>query len=550
MRMVSARSASGSWHLSATFGKPLALAAALSLVLAASSGATELLAEHVTAGHLDLHWVGGFSTPNAMYGKTLADTMPGFANPSGDHTVAVAQNASPDSGGIIVTTTDPGSFSDYVWEGYIFTGAGESRRGVILRATPENDFQSFYMLVIEPGLFQIRFRKLINGAPTTLASWFATVLPGQSIPQNTWHKLRVIAEGTSFRCFFDDYELTTAPIVDTSIASGWVGVYNFRFDLGNVPVYFDDLVLSCVHSTSVDFRFEPQTLNLRSAGRWVKGTITPPEPYTAADVAIASIRLNGVVPVDSTAPVDVENGGRTLAVKFRRADVQLVVMPGDAVPVRVTGLLAGQCFEGSDVVRVKSPQIHHPAKDDLVAPGTPLTVDWDLSDVVSPTVAILSSVNDGETWDIVIRDATNTGSYTWTVPNWSTTTARLAVVQIESTDPADPTGYTVSGDVSVSDAFTITGVLAVPGASAGFALRPLRNPSAGGLSVSYSLPNASPTSIGVYDVSGRQIGSREVGAAGPGPHSLKLAEWVPAGVYVVRLSQQGRSLSTRITVVR
>ena len=65
------------------------------------------------------------------------------------------------------------------------------------------------------------------------------------MPQvNTWHKMKVSATGTSFRCFFDDFELTSTPIADATLAAGYVGVYNFRFDLGSVPVYFDDLVLT------------------------------------------------------------------------------------------------------------------------------------------------------------------------------------------------------------------------------------------------------------------------------------------------------------------
>jgi hypothetical protein len=531
--------------------KITALAAALSLVFAASSQATEIVAEHVTGGHLDLHWAGGFATPNAMYAKTLDETMPGFANPSGDHTVAVAQNASPDSGGIIVTSTNPGAFdNDYVWEAYMFTGAGESRRGLILRADPSNDFESFYMLVVEPGLFQIRFRKIVAGAPTTLASWFATVLPTQSIPQDTWHKLKVIAQGNSFRCFFDDFELTTAPIVDSDIASGWVGVYNFRFDLGNVPVYFDDLVLSCVSSTTVDLEFDPRSLNLRSCGRWVEAKITPPAPFTANDIDVSSIRLNGKVPVDSTARVEIEHGGKTLGVKFRRADVLLVLPPGDAVPVRVTGLLAGGCFEGDATVRVKTPKIHHPHHGDVLSPGAPIVVDWDMDEVTEPTVAILVSFDDGANWDLLARDLPNTGSYTWTVPAASTSTARIAVAQIESVDPTDPTGYTVTGTLGVSEAFTINGVLSVPGASADFALRSIGNPSTGALRVSYSLPSNEPAALEVFDVTGRQLSSRQVGGMGPGFHSVKLAEWMPPGMYVVRLSQAGRSMSTRIAVVR
>src|SRR2546422_7432492 len=98
--------------------KVLALATSLSLVFAASSGATELIAEHVTAGHLDLHWIGGFDTPNAMYAKTLDDSSPAFTNPSGDHTVAVAPDASPDSGGIIVPAAHPRAVeTGFRWEG-------------------------------------------------------------------------------------------------------------------------------------------------------------------------------------------------------------------------------------------------------------------------------------------------------------------------------------------------------------------------------------------------------------------------------------------------
>ena len=50
-----------------------------------------------------------------------------------------------------------------------------------------------------------------------------------------------------------------------------------------------------------------------------------------------------------------------------------------------------------------------------------------------------------------------------------------------------------------------------------------------------------PASLQLYDVTGRQLGSREVGGGRPGLHAVKLADWVPPGIYVVRLSQAGRS---------
>jgi hypothetical protein len=220
---------------------------------AASAAETPVLSEKVTGGNLDLIWVPGFNTPvRTMQAATLGVSDPAYANPSGDHTVAVATNTVPDSGGIILTCTDPGPFvadSAYVWEGWVFTGAGNTRRGLVVRADPTNSFQNCYQFVVQAGLLQINFRKLIGQVPTTLGSWFSSSLPayaGGTIPQNRWIHLKVRAANSGFRCWLDGYELTGGTtIVDAApLPSGWVGAYNFRFDVGLVPVYFDDLTLS------------------------------------------------------------------------------------------------------------------------------------------------------------------------------------------------------------------------------------------------------------------------------------------------------------------
>ncbi|HEY2955406.1 MAG TPA: hypothetical protein VGK89_09195 [Candidatus Eisenbacteria bacterium] len=200
--------------------------------------------EHVTGGQLDLVWQNGFMVSANMKPLTLLPSDPGYANPSGDHTVACATNMPPDSGGIILTTTDPAGLSDYEWEAWIFTGDGNTRRGLVVRADPTNGFTSSYQFVIQSGLFQLNFRKLINQSPTTLGTWFANTLPGGVPAVNTWHKMKVIAIGGMFRCFWDGFELTTSPIIDNDLATGWVGVYNFRFDLGGVPFLTDDLILT------------------------------------------------------------------------------------------------------------------------------------------------------------------------------------------------------------------------------------------------------------------------------------------------------------------
>jgi hypothetical protein len=298
----------------------------------------------------------------------------------------------------------------------------------------------------------------------------------------------------------------------------------------------------------VAFELERGFMNLNSCGRWVKAELTPTPPLTPADIDVASIRLNGTVPVDTLSPVTVQNHGQTLEVRFRRSDVLLAVPPGDAVTVGVSGLIAGDCFEGSDVVRVRPRRVSHPHEHDQVAAGSSLSIDWDTADASSGTVAILSSVNDGVTWNVVANGVPNSGSYDWTVPNWPTGTARVAIVEVESADPADPNGLSVTGTVGVSDRFTITGTLGVDERLAGFSIAPLGNPSHGALRVSFALPDAAPATLEVYDVTGRQMSTREV--SGAGIHTAKVADWMAPGVYVVRLSREGKSASTRITVVR
>jgi len=225
----------------------LVIALVLGSTLATSAQAAVVKQERVPSGVLEQTWTPGFNQPNTLNAAVLTGADPAYANPSGDHTVGFLTNASPDSGGLALACTDVNGQADYDWEGWFFTGAGDTRRGLVLRANPSNQFQDCYQFVINSGLFTIAFRKLVAGAPTTLASWTANLLPGGVPQQNTWHHLKVSAAGNGFRCWFDGFELTGGtPIVDATspLLTGWVGVYNFRFDLGGVQVYWDDLTLS------------------------------------------------------------------------------------------------------------------------------------------------------------------------------------------------------------------------------------------------------------------------------------------------------------------
>jgi hypothetical protein len=232
--------------LARTLCVSLLLTATLAGSAAASGGHLfTFLQERVPDGTLENVWSPGFGVGRTFVGATLPSTDPAFTNPSGDHTVAVLTNNDINLGGIAACAAES-KCPDYYWSGWFFTGGGNTRRGLIVRADPTNQFQTFYQLVVNAGLFQLRFRKFVNGAPLPdLASWFLNTLPG-GLPQvNTWHQMEISAQGNQFRCWFDGVEMTTAPIVDNDspILTGWVGAYNFSASVGEVPVYFDDLLL-------------------------------------------------------------------------------------------------------------------------------------------------------------------------------------------------------------------------------------------------------------------------------------------------------------------
>lgn len=77
------------------------------------------------------------------------------------------------------------------------------------------------------------------------------------------------------------------------------------------------------------------------------------------------------------------------------------------------------------------------------------------------------------------------------------------------------------------------------------------NPAKGELRVSLSLGDLAPATLEVFDVSGRQLAARRVEGMGPGWHTVTIGDpsRLPAGLYLVRLTQDGRSLTTRAVVV-
>ena len=78
------------------------------------------------------------------------------------------------------------------------------------------------------------------------------------------------------------------------------------------------------------------------------------------------------------------------------------------------------------------------------------------------------------------------------------------------------------------------------------------NPASRQLAVTFSLPDAAPARLEAFDLAGRRVAAREVGAQGGGSHEVRLGEGrdLAPGVYLLRLTRGARVLPARAVIVR
>ncbi|UCE35943.1 MAG: SBBP repeat-containing protein [Thermoplasmata archaeon] len=102
----------------------------------------------------------------------------------------------------------------------------------------------------------------------------------------------------------------------------------------------------------VTIDIDPDTLNLKSKGRWITAYITLNSPYEVDEIDINTMTLEDTIPAEWG---DIQND--TLMVKFDRSEVEDMLSPG-TYNLKVTGKLTdGTEFEGySDEIRVIEPQ--------------------------------------------------------------------------------------------------------------------------------------------------------------------------------------------------
>ncbi len=155
---------------------------------------------------------------------------------------------------------------------------------------------------------------------------------------------------------------------------------------------------------------DPNTLNLKSKGRWITCYIELMEGFDVADIDLASVRLNDIVPAE-TEPVAIgdydEDGCPDLMVKFARPDVIDILSPGEGIPVAVTGYVGDNPFGGTDYIRIISPPVL-PTVDEVVPPPVETVSLEAYPNPFNPSVQITYSVPQSsrvliQVWDITGR---------------------------------------------------------------------------------------------------------------------------------------------------
>ena len=309
----------------------------------------------------------------------------------------------------------------------------------------------------------------------------------------------------------------------------------------------------------IEFDLKPETILLASQGspKRVHAFLEPQPPYSPEDIDVASIRLNGVIPVDLTAPNpvivgDEDNDGiPDLKVYFLRSALALALPLGDAVPVTVTGLLGTTAaLEGSDTVRLTGGHILNPTANQVLPPGEIFSVTYEVTTPGAPSVAMLYSLDDGASWVMQVTDAPNAGTLSWNVPSEPTDNARVAVVEVEAGQAGTED---VTGVLAVSDRFIISNALAVSdGPFAAGLDSPHPNPSGGPVRLAFSLARRGEAEVIVFDLQGRQVAELAQGVFQAGATEVvwdgrrESGGNAEAGLYFVRLRAEGREWRRRL----
>lgn len=143
-------------------------------------------------------------------------------------------------------------------------------------------------------------------------------------------------------------ELYAAEYGLTQNPTSYYGLFN-----GNVPLVQRD-VTKPFPRISATIDADPDTMKLKSKGKWITIYIELPQGYDLNDITFSTIKLNNIVKPDPH-PIEIgdydEDGILDLMVKFDRSSVTDLLDIGETT-LLITGEVSGKPFDGTDTIRV------------------------------------------------------------------------------------------------------------------------------------------------------------------------------------------------------
>jgi len=154
---------------------------------------------------------------------------------------------------------------------------------------------------------------------------------------------------------------TIAQIRFTVVGSGWTSIifdqswWTFGLWDSNgdeIPYTTKDATFKMGLPITIDI--DPNTLNSKSKGKWITAYIELPEGYSASNIDVSTVELNGEISAElhPTGTGDYDTDGITdLMVKFDRREL-IALLNVDEATLTITGKIAGIPFEGNDTIKV------------------------------------------------------------------------------------------------------------------------------------------------------------------------------------------------------
>jgi hypothetical protein len=161
---------------------------------------------------------------------------------------------------------------------------------------------------------------------------------------------------TSEGYIYETNKMYSGPSVLSSLAAG--GYILHVWVENNLNLTTEATRSFSVGTTGLSVEIHPETLNLKSNGRWVTVMITLPTGVSADEINMDDIRLwaddNSIKPDWGSA------GNGNIMVKFDRTSLKNLIDEEGNVSIRITGKLpSGQAFEGEATLRVINPGNGH-----------------------------------------------------------------------------------------------------------------------------------------------------------------------------------------------